>query len=335
MNGLLFDLGGTYLRAGVLDHDGRIQAVARTRIANVADGLTSDLIWERITDTMLEYEHQHRSRVAEDAPVVISFPGPIGRGRKILQAPTVAGAEDRTFDLPGEVARVTGRRVEVLNDVSAAAWLLAEATSAQRFLVVTVSSGIGSKLFDRCHASGVLDFPPHAGEIGHVVVDDSVDAPLCDCGGRGHLGATASGRGIERIIRREALARPLLFQQSACVQHFGADAENLNNEEHIVPAALHGDAWVAGIVRDCTRPLVRSLLTVAMAVGLEKIFVMGGFANALGSWYLALLRDLASELSRYDVARRNLDELFEGMPVQHETSLEGCAAFLRSGRLRA
>ena len=334
MNGLLFDLGGTYLRAGLAGSNGSIYHPAKTRIRSVADGLTPPLIWESITGTILAYEAKHRSKVLPGAPIVISFPGPIAQGTRVLQAPTVAGGCEDGFDLPSAVERASGRRVAVLNDVSAAAWHIAETTSARRFLVVTVSSGIGSKVFDRCHPSGVLDEPAYAGEIGHVVVDDAPDAPVCDCGGKGHLGAIASARAIERIARRKALQDPAGFSQSVCSQVLGATPRTLNNEQHIVPAVIANDLWICEIVRVCTRPLVRSLLTIAMALGLEKIFVIGGFANALGSTYLNLLRSMAADLSRYQVVRDCLDDLFQGMCVDHETCLEGCAAFLRGNRMR-
>jgi glucokinase len=310
MTGLLFDLGGTYLRAGVAEHDGSVGHIAKTRIASIADGLSACCIWPRIADSMLAYEDDHRYLLEPESPIVLSFPGPIHAGKQILQAPTVSGSgEEAVYDLPDLISRETKRHVWVLNDVSAAAWYIARTTSRRRFLVVTVSSGIGSKLFDLCHASGVLDSPAFAGEIGHVVVDDSSDAPICDCGGRGHLGAISSGRGIERIARKK----------SGCV---------LTNERDIVPGFLAGDPWFVSLIRESTRPLARSLLTVAMAAGLEKVFIMGGFANALGGAYIDLLSELARDLSCYEVARSHLASLFEGMPLDHETSLYGCAAFL-------
>lgn len=116
--------------------------------------------------------------------------------------------------MAGELERVTRRPVVMLNDLSAAAWHLAESTPLNRFLVVTVSSGIGSKIFGRCHPLGVIDDLPYAGEIGHVVVDESSDTLVCDCGGRGHLGAIASGRGIERSARRQAALFPAAFERS-------------------------------------------------------------------------------------------------------------------------
>ncbi|MCH8855553.1 MAG: ROK family protein, partial [Proteobacteria bacterium] len=49
---------------------------------------------------------------------------------------------------------------------------------------------------------------PHGrgGEMGHLRVDFTESAPRCECGGVGHLGAIASGRGtlMEAIRRADA-----------------------------------------------------------------------------------------------------------------------------------
>jgi predicted NBD/HSP70 family sugar kinase len=327
LSALLFDLGGTFLRAGLLEPNGHIGAIQKTPIDSVVHGLQEIVIWERLTVRMLAYEAEWRSKIPRAAPIIISFPGPVLRRKYIVQAPTVAGAQSGGFDLADEIERATHRSVLMLNDISAAAWRLAEVTTVSRFLVVTVSSGIGSKIFDRSHPLGVLDNLPYAGEIGHVVVDESPDAPLCDCGGRGHLGAIASGRGIERLARQHAMLFPQVFEKSAVVHRFGATLCTLNNYDHLVPAVLAGDEWANEIVVRCTVPLVRSLLTVAMAAGLERIFIIGGFASALSVRYMQIVRQLACELSQYQVSGNALKNLFQ--LVTNEVCLEGCAAFYR------
>ncbi|MDQ2775377.1 MAG: ROK family protein [Acidobacteriota bacterium] len=327
MPALLFDLGGTFLRAGLLDSNGQIGAIQKTPIDSVAHRLSEVVIWERLAKCILAYEAVVRSKVPSHASIIISFPGPVLQRKRIVQAPTVAGARLGGFDLVGEIERATGRPVLMLNDISAAAWRLAEITAVNRFLVVTVSSGIGSKIFDRFHPLGVLDNLPYAGEIGHVVVDDSPDAPMCDCGGRGHLGAIASGRGIERCARQYAALFPKLFEESEVVRRFGATLSTLSNYDHIVPAAIVGDEWADGIIVRCTVPLVRSLLIVAMAAGLDRIFIIGGFASALNLHYMQIVRQLARKLSQYQVIGKDLEDLFQ--PVTTEVCLEGCAAFYR------
>jgi glucokinase len=246
-------------------------------------------------------------------PIVFSFPGPIEKGQIALDAPTVFGnTNGRLPDLPGELRRRTGREVHLLNDVSAAAWCLSRKTTAGRFMVVTVSSGIGSKVFDRAHPSGVLDDPPFAGEIGHYVVDPALGAPRCDCGGIGHLGAIASGRGVERTAQRERMDT------------------SLTNETHIVPAIRRGEEWALDILKQCSEPLVRTLLAVAMGVGLEKIFIIGGFAQSIGPAYVKLLNELFAANSRYHLVTNKVEHMVEVGGIDDESCLEGAAIFAAS-----
>ena len=323
MQALAFDLGGTFLRAAVIGTGQTLTAVAKQRLTSL---FTDAGVWDQVTDAMAAYEVAHRSDVPATAPIVVAFPGPVAGNRKILQAPTVAG-DTQVPDIAVALGERTGRTVHVLNDLSAAAWYLAEYTDANRFLVVTISSGIGSKLFDRRHPARVLDDPPYAGEIGHFVVDESDEAPLCDCGARGHLGAIASGRGIERAARRQAVLDPASFRHSMAAGLAGESV--LNNESHLVPAALAGDAWTWRVIERCARPLARTILSTVMAVGLDRVFIVGGFAQAIGAPYQALVSRLMVEASGYAVMRDRLESLVTVVDAHEDACLKGCGVYAR------
>jgi predicted NBD/HSP70 family sugar kinase len=328
MQALAFDLGGTHLRGAVVDRDGALNAPFRMRLPRMDAGCSNREIWATVVAAIIDYEKCNRELLPPAAPVVIAFPGPISGQRQILQAPTVSGS-NAAPDLAAEIERATGRQAYLLNDVSAAAWHFAESTAATRFLVVTVSSGIGSKVFDRQHAKQVLDDAGFAGEIGHLVVDDTPDALRCDCGGKGHLGAIASGRGIERSARRRAERNIADFQRTLPGQAVAGDSSMLTNEAHLVPAALAGDPWTWGVIEDCTRPLARTLVSVILANGLDHVFVMGGFAQALGDAYRHLLVRLMIDMCDYEIARPSLSSMVTLGPSSEEPGLQGCGSFLR------
>jgi C7-cyclitol 7-kinase len=283
--------------------------------------------WSGVLSQLKGYHQSVAPAVPADAPIVVSFPGPIEDRRKILSAPTLLGSATAIPDLVAELQRTTGRRVYILNDVSAAAWYLASRTSVDRFMVVTISSGIGSKIFDRKHPAGVIDSPAWAGEIGHVMADERPDAPRCDCGGVGHLGAIASGRGIERAARRCALDEPDSFAGSLSVVQYGGTAPTLSNEIHIVPAALSGDEWCIEIIRQSTKPLARVILTVILATGLERVILIGGFALSLGSIYLQILRAELAAICRYSVINEEITELVELGTDCEDACLKGAGCF--------
>ncbi|ADV82057.1 ROK family protein [Terriglobus saanensis] len=326
---LAFDLGGTHLR-GALVKGNNLSRSASYRLQNSEQVSRHSDVWDVIVRHMLLYERASVEFLAASDPIVVSFPGPVRKGRHIVQAPTVTGAGAGPRDLALELEQKTGRGVHLLNDVSAAAWHLSGRTAADRFMVVTVSSGIGAKIFDRSHFAGVMDEPMYAGEIGHVVVDDRPAAPMCDCGGRGHLGAIASGRGIERAARIRAREFPQDFSQSILHAQVGAATETLTNEQHIVPAALAGDDWTLRLIRESTRPLARVLLANVLGVGLQKVFIIGGFAQALGSLYLQMLTDLMGEMSQYAVLEDAIPTLVEAGYLHGECCLMGCGAFLQA-----
>lgn len=327
MQALAFDLGGTHLRAALVGPDG-LRAFTTRRIQNGQDISGENGIWEQIMTEMISVERRNAAELDPADPIVISFPGPIADNRHILHAPTVCGANADFVNLADRLETETGRPVHLLNDVSAAAWCLSSRTDVDRFMVVTISSGIGSKIFDRRHAARVLDEPAYAGEIGHFVVDECPSALVCDCGGRGHLGAVASGRGVERTARRRASEDAESFSRSCVHTCRGGLPDALTNEDHLVPAALAGDAWVLAVLRDCTRPLARALLCSTMAMGLERVFIIGGFAQALGSVYLDLLSGLVREHSQYDMLRDRIESLIAPGYGCGEPCLLGCGAFL-------
>jgi glucokinase len=329
MGAYLFDLGGTYLRCTITDQDGNIGIIKKNHIPNFINSESTEVIWPKIIDDIAEYIEETESYIGLNDTVILAFPGPIQQPGIICGAATIAGSIETVPDILTLISERTNRQVFILNDISAATWRVSEITSVNRFIVVTVSSGIGSKIFDREHPMRVLDNVPYAGEIGHIIVDSSVEAMECDCGGKGHLGAIASGRGIERHAQKEALRCQDVFLSSRCVRDYGGTAETLTNENHIVPAAVKGDQWANNIIRDCTKPLASTLLTVTMALGLEKIFVIGGFALAMGELYRQMLIELMRSACDYPLLLNHIDGLVEIGIQKEEMCLEGAAVFYK------
>jgi C7-cyclitol 7-kinase len=324
MPAIVYDVGGTHLRRGIA-RDGRLTDAKSLRITDATITDPEPVIWHRVTSALAQFAADQ----PDDLPIVISFAGPIDEAGRVLSAPTLLGAPTEGFDLARVIHAKTGRRVHVLNDVSAAAWAASEQVGVRRFMVVTVSSSIGSKIFDRDRARPVVDDVAYAGEIGHARVDHAVDAVLCDCGGRGHLGAMASGRGIERRARQRAVTDPAGFARSLCVTRFGASAETLSNERHLVPAARATDDWTLEVIADGTRLLANMLATCVFAGGIEHVRIIGGFASALGGVYLDILRAALRRATDYKLLETRLPTLVSMAEPGEETCLLGAAVYAR------
>jgi glucokinase len=299
----------------------------KSLLANFVQGLSQDEIWDRLTSSIVQSSASFAKYLRSDSPIAVSFPGPISSAGLVLSAPTLIGPSVITRDFRSDVEAATNRRTYILNDITAAAWKYSTVVQAERFLIITISSGIGSKIFDHRHARHVLDDTPYGGEIGHCIVDFSPDPIPCDCGGKGHLGGIASGRGIERFARVRAAAEPEAFGASACVRVFGATTASLANELHLVPAVLQGDSWATEIVLECTRYLARVIVPVVLAVGIQQVIIVGGFAQALGATYKRLLCQALREVSDYSLLKEHVEGLvLLGSPGE-EACLLGASLF--------
>ncbi|MGA8098146.1 MAG: ROK family protein [Candidatus Cybelea sp.] len=326
---IVVDAGGTYLRFGVADDAGELHMYSRRRIPNSQSYFGCPSVWESIVEWTTRYVREVECEVQTGDAIALALPGPIVDGRRLVAAPTITGRYQSLPDIAGALATETGRKIYLLNDVSAAAWYLSEHLDAQRFFVVTVSSGIGGKLFDRRHPEGVFDSPEYAGEIGHIVVELEPDAPRCDCGGRGHLGGISSGRGTELLARRLARTESEWFGNSAIGRRF-VEPELITNEEHLVPAALRGDRWALSVIERAARPLAQVLSVLTASLGLDRIVVIGGFAQRLGAAYKNALCTNMSELLSARAFARVADDLVCVWNDGEEVCLAGAATFYQA-----
>ncbi len=251
---------------------------------------------------LLEGMHSLAERVqsqgeAHDA-VGIAFPGPVDGAGMVAQAPTLWGS---ALLQPLDLAKAFGERVggcpiQVANDLTAAGFRYREPDS--NFCIVTVSSGVGNKVF--LGGWPVLGPNQRGGEIGHWRVDDAADAAPCDCGGRGHLGALASGRAVREHARSLAEKECDLLRASSLRDFdFLADLPEPDSgvsEMHraLASAYRNGDDFARAVVAKGARPMGKALALLHLGLGLERFIIMGGWAQALGPHYL---KDLASAAS--------------------------------------
>jgi glucokinase len=157
-----------------------------------------------------------------------------------------------------------------------------------------------------------------------LVVDTDPNAPICDCGSRGHLGAVASGRGFERLARTAAERQATEFAASRCGRT-GIAPDALTNERDLVPAIRVGDPWATALLRDSITPLSRLAFQIVVASGLERIYVIGGFASALGSCYIDAFNAALESHVDSGALRISVRELTRLLQPGAEAALRGAA----------
>jgi glucokinase len=245
--------------------------------------------------------------------VGLSFPAPITSGGIVNQACTVWGDRGKNFPLLKKLMKAC-REVKwtIANDISAAAERYAAMDKYKNidyFAVITVSSGIGSKIYDVKNRKVLLDRRSIGGEIGHVKVDFSSDAAVCDCGGKGHLAAISSGRAVERIAISEAKRNSTNFKKSLLFK-LVQDAELINNL-HLVNALKINDSFTIRILDKATFPLACSIAQISGGIGADKFIFIGGFALSCGDKYLDSLKRNLQKIDFYSREKKDILNLVD------------------------
>src|SRR5262249_40401949 len=187
---LVFDIGGTNLRCGVYEPISRtLQRVASEKTPSHygLHGLSRAAIYQLLLETIQAIAVKV---LGSEIPrrICVAFPGPIDAHGCVIAAPTVwAETAGGPIDIIADLRRLWGgARIEILNDVVAAGYRYCENQGRSNFCIVTVSSGIGNKIF--LHSKPYLGPSNRGGETGHTQVDSSPNAPLYECGGRRPVG---------------------------------------------------------------------------------------------------------------------------------------------------
>ncbi|MFF0822828.1 ROK family protein [Micromonospora haikouensis] len=291
------DIGGTTLRIGhVTAGDPVVRGVRRVATDGLArhPGAPVAELQQRVLGQLATELAAYlvRSEAAGSRAVGLSFAGPTTADGVALAAPTIWGEGGGSVALNAHLGARLGVPVLTVNDITAAAWRYARAAD-DAFCLFTVSSGVGSKVFRRGEV--LVDDAGFGGELGHWRVDWSGTAPPCDCGGRGHLGGIASGRGILRAVRVAARQRPGEFGVSRLAASSAGRPEGITNEA-VALAVRGGDSFAVDVLRAALRPLALAVASVFSSIGIRRYIFIGGFAVAVGQPFVDILGDELTEL---------------------------------------
>ncbi|MFH9422937.1 ROK family protein [Streptomyces sp. NPDC017529] len=316
MRCIVADVGGTTLRTAVWDGTtGTLSGVRRTPVRGTGGADAADV--RQVQRTVLDQLAQEIQAVraapeGQGAEAVgIAFAGPVTAAGVVTGAPTVWGGGGPALPLAELLGQRTGLPVTVVNDTTAAAWRYAS-PGGPSFCLFTVSSGISNKVF---HNGEVLvGADGHGGELGHLPCDTSPGAPRCDCGGRGHLGALASGRGILAGARRRAGDLPSAFAASRLAALCDGDPGRLTNEA-LVQAVRAGDGFATDVLRAGLAHLAHALTSVFLTTGIRSYVFVGGFAQAVGERFTELLAEQLLRVGCFGLTERETRDMLRlGLP---------------------
>lgn len=289
---LVFDIGGTNFRVGTFSLS-ESKLIGMRIIQNAFYRPEKDIPHQQWLTEKIFQSTENLPGIDLIQHVVVGFPGPIDASGNVYKTPTLWGASQQNpFSLMETCKSIwPNRLVEVINDVTACGYYYRE-SGFRDFCVITVSSGIGCKVF--LSGEPVTGRSGRGGEIGHLRVKSGQNAPVCDCGGAGHLGGIASGRGILKHVQHNAQTDPIGFSRSILSTPCHGKPNAISNEI-IIEACKAGDEWVIRHIRETCRYLANVIAAIHVAIGIEQFIITGGFALALGDLYKTILVEEARE----------------------------------------
>ncbi len=269
------DLGGTTVKAGLVDSEGHI--LTETKVPSLSkkgpDQILNNIV--EVIQVLLKQNADYQL-----AGVGAGMPGQIDVKRGIV----IQGVNLSVWkNVPAVemLSRVLKVPVMLDNDANVAA--LAEyafgAGQGKHFmLMVTLGTGVGSGfVLDGTLYHGAADI---AGELGHMKI--CMDGELCSCGDAGCLEAYIGTKGLLNQARKK-------IEQGALTTLRDIAQESLMPID-IAMAAESGDKTAVDILCTAGKRLGFSLANVNNLLNLDRVVVGGGVANA-GEWILKSARD--------------------------------------------
>lgn len=260
MSILVIDIGGTKIRAGLVDGDRVVSSRSiPTEAARGADHVLSRVVG--IREGFAGYEG-----------VAVACAGVIADGRVISATDLLPGWKGT--DVGGALAEATGVPVTVLGDVHAHGMgeaFIGAGAGHSSCLTVAVGTGIGGAFVE----DGRLATGAHhlAGHIGHVSTGLAAGL-VCSCGRIGHIEPLASGSGV--MDRYEALTGVRLGGKEI--------DERAEAGEEAAVRVHHGAAFGLGEV----------LASVANMIDPAVIVLSGSMTRSGKGWWDALAEGFAS-----------------------------------------
>jgi len=177
------DIGGTNARVAVVEAStGRVVAVQKEALVDRAPEAIAAIIAKLVGGVV-------QGRSLERTPVGVGFAGML-HGGVVMNAPNLGW---RDVDFGTLLEAKLGRKVRLVNDLSAAAWgehACGAAKGADDTFTVFVGTGVGSAIIS--HGALVRGATGVAGEFGHTKVV-AEGGRLCGCGQQGCLEAYVGG----------------------------------------------------------------------------------------------------------------------------------------------
>ncbi len=273
------DIGGTSVKAGIVDRDGKIlkKESVPTDVAGGSDKIISD-----IARLILSLADPADSAFAG---VGIGCPGAVNSG---------TGVVDRAYNLKWHKVALAeklfctvGKPIKVSNDANAAALgetMFGVSGKYRDTVFLTLGTGVGGgivlngRLYEGNEGKGA--------ELGHVVID--TDGELCSCGRRGCLEAYCSATALIRDTKKA-----MEQNKDSLMWKFSPELDKVDGRTAF-ECSKKGDKTAEAVVGRFVMYLGEGILNFANIFRPQAV-ILGGGVCAQGDYLISKLKDYCME----------------------------------------
>lgn len=262
------DVGGTNLKAGLVDENGTILATTKMKIAAISDQ-------EELAATMAEMTRQLAqmtgTAMEEIASVGVGVPGTVEiRSGTLLYS---CNLTLRNVPLRRLFHKHLRMPLYIENDANCAAlaeYYVGAGQGSKRFVMVTLGTGIGGgivhngKIF---HGSNGM-----AGEVGHMSI--VYDGHPCPCGRKGCWEQYASASALKRLTREAMEHAP----ESILAQVVAENNGSVSGQSAFI-AARRGDSVGQQVCDTYIRYLSAGIINLVNIFQPDTLAIGGGVSN--------------------------------------------------------
>ena len=309
------DVGGTNIKAGLVDDGGR--TLARTSIPTEHEKGQDDAIrrLSHLVDSVIGDLGLERDSLAA---IGVGTPGSMDVPAGIILDPHNLPSW-RNFSIRDRLSKATGRPVAFANDATAAAYgefWVGSGSGYRSIILLTLGTGIGGGII--VGDQSIDGEHSHGAECGHTIIDYNDTARLCGCGQPGHLEAyTCASAVVDRMT--EALQSG----RKSSVTGRMAGGEPLT-PLMLAQEAEQGDALSLETILDTAMYLGIGIVTLMHTIDPATVILggamnFGGHQTQVGRRFIERVRD--------EVRRRAFPVLAERTVVEF-ASLGGDAGYV-------
>ena len=280
------DIGGTNLKAGMVNEEGRILATQKIKIAQIDHQET--LAWT-IVAMIQDLAHATGTSLDEISSVGVGVPGAV----EIRSGSIVYTCNLPLKNVP--LRRLFHRYLQIPlyieNDANCAAvgeYYIGAGRNSKRFVTVTLGTGIGGGIIHNgkiFHGSNGM-----AGEVGHMCIE--ADGEPCPCGRRGCWEQYASASALKRMTMAALEHNP----GSILAQVVAENGGKVSGQSAFI-AARRGDPVGQKVCDTYIRYLSIGLANVVNIFQPDTLAIGGGISHETDEQLLIPVREqVASEI---------------------------------------